>query len=273
MTSLPWTCSIGEPGVAEQSLEPVEVEPARQRVVLAPAAGRVDEGGPGLGELAGDGLGEDHREATGDEQGEGAARCEHGRDRTQGGLGVVDELEGAVAADQVDRGARQAPARGSRRRPGRAVTRSEMPASAGPAGERGERVRARVDDGDVVAGPGEGTATPPVPPPRSSTSRGRPSVARRSSATRSTAVTTSEGRVPACPGGRDSSGTGSSSGSGRAVRVWSCALTLVPRTSRARVPQLAWWATQRLIGHQRSRRHGHRARRRRPGGCRRRATA
>ena len=92
----------GEPGSREQGLDLVGVEAPGQRVGCSPPAGGVDEGGAGLLELAGDGLGEHDGETTRDQQRQQPARNERGLDRPQGGLGIVDELEGAVAAGQVE---------------------------------------------------------------------------------------------------------------------------------------------------------------------------
>ncbi len=106
------------PAPASSASSQVEVEAPRQRIGAAPAAVGVGERGPRLAELAGDGLGEDDREAPGDEQREGAAGAQRLRDGAECGGGVVDELEGAVAADEVEPRALRARWRGSRRRPG-----------------------------------------------------------------------------------------------------------------------------------------------------------
>ena len=93
---------VGEAGVGEERLELLDVEAARQRVGAPPSTGRVDEGRPGLAELAGDGLGEDDGQATGDEQRQDAAVAQRLRDGVERRRGVVDELERAVAAGEVD---------------------------------------------------------------------------------------------------------------------------------------------------------------------------
>ena len=91
-----------EAGDVEQRDQALDVEPARQRVALPPAAVGAGERLARLAELAGEGLGEDDGEPSGDEEGEVAVRGEHGRDLGQGRGGVVDDLEDAVAADEVD---------------------------------------------------------------------------------------------------------------------------------------------------------------------------
>ena len=92
----------GEAGTREECLDLVGVEASGQGVGCSPSGGWVEEGGAGLLELAGDGLGEHDGKAARDEQRQQPARYEGGLDRSQGGLGVVDELEDAVAAGQVE---------------------------------------------------------------------------------------------------------------------------------------------------------------------------
>src|SRR6478672_9167902 len=125
--------------------------------------------------------------------------------------------------------------------------------AAGPATERGEGVGARVDDGDVVTGLGErdGDATGA---PTEVEHLERPAEALRA-------------LVGEVAHGRDDGRRPDPSTSLGALLVWHgilrlgtwyawcrvgfvCVITLVPRASRARVPQLAWRATDGLGGHE-----------------------
>ena len=93
---------VGEAGVGEEGLELLDVEATRERVGAAPAAGRVDEGRARLPVLAGDGLGEDDGQPAGDEQREDATLPQGLGDGVERGCGVVDELQRAEAAGEVD---------------------------------------------------------------------------------------------------------------------------------------------------------------------------
>ncbi len=119
---------------------------------------RVEEVAGGL-EVAGHRPGDDGRVALGDHQAEVPAGAQHPGDGRQRGGGLVDDLEHAVAQDQVDAaGLDQA---------------GEVPevallagdpvgdaALAGPAVEGRQGVGARVDDPDVVAELGQRDGEP-----------------------------------------------------------------------------------------------------------------
>jgi len=142
-----------ETGGVEESDQALDVEAAGQRVGLPPAAVRAGERLAGLADLTGEGLGEDDGEPAGDEEGQVALGGEDGGDPGQGGRGVVDDLEDAVAADEVDALALlERRAVGVALSPGDAVGDAEV---GGAAVEGGEGVGAGVDDDDVVAELGE----------------------------------------------------------------------------------------------------------------------
>ena len=108
----------------------------------------------GLGELAGQRPGEHGGEPPCRDQAEVAAGGEHPGQRREGGLGVVDDLEGAVAADQVDLLLAHEPGErvGVALQGGDAVGDTALGAAAG---QRGQGVGAGVDDGHLVAELGE----------------------------------------------------------------------------------------------------------------------
>ncbi len=142
---------VGEAGLGEQDLELVDVEASRQWVGAPPPAGRIGERRASLPELARDRLGEDDREPARDEEREPTARTQGGGGGSQGRGRVVDDLERAVAADEVDLAVAE------HRGEGVAVTLDPddevLDAGlTGAAAQCGERVRAGVDDRDVVSG-------------------------------------------------------------------------------------------------------------------------
>ena len=152
-TRTPWTCSGVKPATSSSVTRPSTSNrrgsgsPFPQRPSGLVSASRA------WPSLAGEGLGEDDGEPSGDEEGEVAVRGEHGRDLGQGRGGVVDDLEDAVAADEVDALAllgRQAV--GVALASGDAVGHAEV---GGAAFEGGEGVGTGVDDHDVVTELGE----------------------------------------------------------------------------------------------------------------------
>ena len=109
--------------------------------------------------MAGDGPGEHGAGAVGGREAHLAAGAEGAGDLAEGDRGVVDDLEDVVAQRQVVAAAAAARCgRTSCRRspsPWRPRTRVADPGGVGPAAEGGEGVGAGVDDGDVVAEPGQ----------------------------------------------------------------------------------------------------------------------
>ncbi len=158
------------PGVGDQVGELVGGEPAGHRVALAPAASRVGERLPGLGEVSGEGAGQNGSAETGGEQAERAGGAQR-LDRVAYALGgLVDVLQDAVAEHRVEAVAlddvEQAEdvALDSR-------TRSATPASA--ARRSSAKSALGLGSTTVTRWPSlaAGTAKLPVPPPVSRTSR------------------------------------------------------------------------------------------------------
>ena len=137
-----------EPGRVEEPGDLVEGE-ATARATLR--SGVVEELG-GLCELAGHSARQDGRGALGDQQAEGASGAEHVADPRQCLRGVGDDLEDAVAEHQVG-----ACGVGNLGEGGQvALARVDGDAGlTGPAIECRERVRAGVDDGDLVTQAGD----------------------------------------------------------------------------------------------------------------------
>ena len=101
-TRTPWTCSGVKPATSSSVSRPSTSNRRGSGSPFPQRPSGLVSGLARLAELAGESLGEDDGEPSGDEEGEVAVRGEHGRDLGQGRGGVVDDLEDAVAADEVD---------------------------------------------------------------------------------------------------------------------------------------------------------------------------
>jgi hypothetical protein len=127
-----------------------------------PAPGRITvlEQGQSLDGVTGDRAGEDGAGPVGGRDAHPAARAERRGDRAEGDLRVVDDLEHVVAQRQVEAAL---PAAGSCRQHllqevAVALQAEDPITDAGgvrPAAERGQGVRAGVDDGHLVPEPGQ----------------------------------------------------------------------------------------------------------------------
>ena len=140
----------GEPGGGDHLGERMGIEPPWQRVARPPPAIDADQGLSCLGELPGKNPGQHDGEPLGGDEAEVPVGSEHRGERGERGLGVVDDLESAVAAHEVDEVATQDVGKGV----GVALHRGDAlgdPGLGAAPGQGGQGIRARVDHGDVVA--------------------------------------------------------------------------------------------------------------------------
>ena len=149
-TRTPWISSTSSPRLAQQRRGALHVVAAAQGVLRSGAAVRVGEQRGGDVEVAGRGAGEHGGRPAGDQHARRAAGAQRAGDRGDHPGRVVDHLEHRVAEHQVD--AARLDQAGER--VAVALDRPYPvgdPGVVGPPGQRGERVRAGVDDRDVVA--------------------------------------------------------------------------------------------------------------------------
>ena len=147
-----------QPGTLEQGLELIAGEAVSGAAGVAARGARVEEVAGGL-EVTGHGPGDDGRVTLGDQQAEVAAGAQHPGDGRQRGGGVVDDLEHAVAQDQVDAAGLDEAGEVAEVAllAGDPVGDAALP---GPPVEGGEGVGAGVDDPDVVTQLGQRDGEP-----------------------------------------------------------------------------------------------------------------
>ena len=133
---------------------PASCSPSKRRRTPsagAPPPGRVGEHPGRLVGVAGQRAGEHGRGAVGDEQGQPSAGAQHAGDGAERLGGVVDDLQHAVAEQQVGAGGGDDVAQVGQVALHGGDAAGEL-ALGDPALQRGERVGAGVDDGDAVPG-------------------------------------------------------------------------------------------------------------------------
>jgi hypothetical protein len=138
-----------KPGAFDKGSDARGVEAPRQGIRRPPSAVIAGECALGLGELASQSPGEHSGDPGGDHEADVPTVGEHTCDGSQGRRGVIDELEGAVAAHEVGVGVGM----DLEQVGGVALDRHDPlgdPKVASSTGQRGQRVGAGVDDGDVV---------------------------------------------------------------------------------------------------------------------------
>jgi hypothetical protein len=150
----------GQAGVLDQGGDADRVEASRQGIRRPPPTVVTGERALSLGELAGECSGQHRSDAGGDHEADVPTIGEHSGDRAQGGRRVIDELQGAMAADKVGVGFGV-----DLEQVGRVSLHRDDPLGdpgvARPTVQRSQGVEAGVDDGDVMTklGEGDGHAT------------------------------------------------------------------------------------------------------------------
>ena len=140
----------GQPGAFDQSRDAGCVKTPWQGVRRAPSTVIAGEGALGLGELAGERAGQHGGDAGSDHEADVSAVGEHLGDGSQGRRGVIDELQRAMAAHEVGVGVWV----DLKQVCGVSLYGHDALADPGVTGstvQRGQRVKAGVDDRDVMA--------------------------------------------------------------------------------------------------------------------------